>query len=141
MTQTRIYLTLTPGAVRRLATAREVAPAPVAAYAVTARLERAHPADLIEEELEHAAFSEAAEAAIALQGNTIDKRVLAAADVDPAWVQPDGTRDQLSAVVISEPVPLRLVVSFHVDESAGDTGLDDLLWYDVTELDEVLALL
>jgi hypothetical protein len=32
-------------------------------------------------------------------------------------------------------------VSFHVDEDAGDDGMDDVLWYDVTELDEVLRLL
>jgi hypothetical protein len=43
--------------------------------------------------------------------------------------------------VVSEPVPLRRVVAFHVDENAGDEGTSDLLWYDATELDEVLRLL
>ena len=108
---------------------------------MTARLERAHPADLVGEELEHAAYLEAAQAAITLQGNEIGKRVLAAADVDPGIVEPDGARDELSAVTVLQPVPLRHVVSFHVDENAGDTGSDDLLWYDVTELDEVLRQL
>jgi hypothetical protein len=141
MSQTRIYLPLTAAGLRALAKSRETGPAPASAYAVTARLERANSADLAEEELEHAAFSEAAEAALALQGNEVGKRVIAAADVDPGTVEPDGSREDASAVTVSEPVPLRRIVSFHVDESAGDTGLDDLLWYDATELDEVLRLL
>jgi hypothetical protein len=33
------------------------------------------------------------------------------------------------------------LVSFHVDEEPGATGTADLLWYDVTELDDVRALL
>ena len=42
---------------------------------------------------------------------------------------------------VSHPVPLNRIVSLHVDETAGDQGMADLLWYDVTELDEVLRLL
>lgn len=141
MTQTRIYLALTPDGLRALARNREVGPPPVAAYAVTARLERANPASADEEELEHAAFTEAAGAAMSLQGNDVAKRVLAAADVDPGLVEPDGNRQELSAVTVSGPVLLRHIVSLHVDENPGDTGTDDLLWYDVTELDEVLRLL
>ena len=34
----------------------------------------------------------------------------------------------------------RQVVAFHVDEEPGGTGTTDLLWYDVTELDDVRAL-
>ena len=64
-----------------------------------------------------------------------------AADVDPGTVSADGTRESLAAVTVSGPVPLRQVVSFHVDEEAGDQGMEDLLWYDATELDEVLRLL
>ena len=140
MTQTRIYLPLTPSDVRELAERREVGPAPVAAYAVTRRLERSLPtAD--EEEWEYAALTEAVEAAEAAQGTAVAKRVVAAADVDPAWVEDDATRDGLGAVRITSTVPLRLVVSLHVDETAGDQGMEDLLWYDVTELDEVLRLL
>ena len=67
------------------------------------------------------------------------KRVIVAADVDSDWVAVEGEAD--SAVVVSEPVPLRRVVAFHVDENAGDEGTSDLLWYDATELDEVLRLL
>jgi len=140
MTQTRIYLPMTPDDVRRLAADREVGPAPLRAYAVTQRLERSSAPDLLEEELEYAALTEAVERAAELQGNRVTKRVVAAADVDPAWVA--GAEDAgLAAVEVTQPVPLRLVVSFQVDETAGDQGLDDLLWYDATELDEVLRLL
>ena len=44
-------------------------------------------------------------------------------------------------MTVSTAVPLAQVVSFHVDEEAGDQGMEDLLWYDATELDEVLRLL
>jgi pyruvate/2-oxoglutarate dehydrogenase complex dihydrolipoamide acyltransferase (E2) component len=140
MTQTRIYVALLPDAVRRLAAEREIGPAPVAAFGVTERIERADPTGL-EEEWEYAALTEAAEAAAVLQGTTVAKRVVAAADVDPGTVAPDGTRDSLAAVTVSSAVSLRQVVSFHVDEEAGDQGMEDLLWYDATELDEVLRLL
>ena len=140
MTQTRIYVPLLPDAVRRLATERQIGPAPVAAFGVTERVERADPTGL-EEEWEYAALTEAAEAAALLQGTTVAKRVVAAADVDPGTVSPDGTRESPAAVTVSSPVALRQVVSFHVDEEAGDQGMEDLLWYDATELDEVLRLL
>jgi hypothetical protein len=140
MTQTRIYIPLLPDAVRRLAADREIGPAPVAAFGVTDRVERADPTGH-EEEWEYAALTEAAEAAALLQGNAVAKRVVAAADVDPGSVSSDGSRESLAAVTVESPVALRQVVSFHVDEEAGDQGMEDLLWYDATELDEVLRLL
>lgn len=140
MTQTRIYVPLLADAVRRLASARELGPAPVAAFGVTERIERADPTG-VEEEWEYAALTEAAEAAALLQGTTVAKRVIVAADVDPGTVTADGARDSLAAVTVSGAVPLRQVVSFHVDETAGDQGMEDLLWYDATEIDEVLRLL
>ena len=140
MTQTRIYVPLLPDQVRRLAADRELGPAPVAAFGVTERIERADPTG-VEEEWEYAALTEAVEAAALLQRTTVAKRVVAAADVEPAWVVPDGTRDGLGAVMVSSAVPLARIVSFHVDEEAGDQGVEDLLWYDATELDEVRRLL
>ena len=140
MTQTRIYIPLLPEAVRRLAADREIGPAPLAAFGVTERIERADPTGL-EEELEYAALTEAADAAALLQGTAVVKRVVAAADVDPGSVSSDGTRESLAAVTVATAVSLRQVVSFHVDEEAGDQGMEDLLWYDATELDEVLRLL
>lgn len=140
MTQTRIYVPLLPDAVRRLAADREIGPAPVAAFGVTERVERADPTGL-EEEWEYAALTEAAEAAALLQGTAVAKRVVAAADVDPGTVASDGTRGSMAAVTVSTVIALRQVVSFHVDEEAGDQGMEDLLWYDATELAEVLRLL
>jgi hypothetical protein len=139
MTQTRIYLPLDAEGVRQLATAREVPSPPLAAFAVTERLERAQPTG-DEEEWEYAAMGEALAAAARAQSGPARKRVVLAADVDPMWVSPR-PGDDLSGVVVAEALPLARVVSFHVDETAGDDGMDDLLWYDVTELDEVLRLL
>jgi Family of unknown function (DUF6912) len=140
MSRTRIYVPLTPPMVRALAEAREIAPTPIAAHTVTPRLERAHPsAD--EEEREYAALCEAAEAAGALSSGSVVRRVVVAADVESTWVDPrrgEGS-DVLSTVDITEPVPLRLVASFHVDEVPGQDD-DELLWYDVTELPEVVRL-
>jgi len=41
---------------------------------------------------------------------------------------------------VSAPVERRRIVSFHVDEEPGSTEPTDLLWYDVTELADVQAL-
>jgi len=51
-----------------------------------------------------------------------------------------GTSIDESAVFISEPVAFNRIASFHVD---GDNSSEDdeLLWYDVTELPAILALL
>ena len=40
----------------------------------------------------------------------------------------------------SAPIERRRIVSFHVDEEPGATEPTDLLWYDVTELADVRAL-
>jgi hypothetical protein len=139
MTQTRIYLPLDAEGVRQLASSREVPSAPLAAFAVTERLERSQPAG-DEEEWEYAAMAEAFAAAARAQSGPALRRVVLAADVDPSWVSPR-PGDDLAGVLVAEALPLARVVSFHVDETAGDDGMDDLLWYDVTELDEVLRLL
>lgn len=141
MTQTRIYLPLNADGLRRLAADREVSGTRgggLRAFAVTEQVERAQPLG-DEEEWEYAALTEACDAASSLRGGAPTKRVVAAADVDPTWVV-SGT-GAAAAVLISSPVPLSKVVSFHIDETAGDEGLEDLLWYDATELDEVLRLL
>jgi hypothetical protein len=140
MSQTRIYLPLNGSGVRRLATERHVAGSPVRGFAVTDRVERAMPAG-DEEEWEYAALTEAVEAATLVLPSLQERRVVAAADVDSSWVSGNGAGDSLAAVEVSNPVPLARIVSFHVDENAGDDGMADLLWYDATELDEVLLLL
>lgn len=136
MTQTRVYLPLTAADVRALADGATVGAN--GGYAVTAALRAAQPsAD--EEEYEFAALTEAAAAATGLAAG--GRRVVAAADVDAEIVddvsgpEPD-TPAQIQLIA---SVPLRRVVSFHVDEHPG-SGQEDLLWYDVTELDEVVHL-
>jgi hypothetical protein len=140
MTQTRIYLPLNESGLRRLAVDRAVGGSPVHAFAVTDRVERSLPGG-DEEDWEYAALTEAVEAATLVLPSLAERRVVAAADVDAGWVRGNGSGESLAAVEVSQPVPLARIVSFHVDESPGDDGMADLLWYDATELDEVLRLL
>lgn len=119
-----------------------------------------------QEELEYSALIDAAESSLGLiasDPSTPRRRVVIAADVPDGAVQPanHGTR---STVTITASVPLSMIVSIHVDETdaektiinaadalekarAGDDDaqflLDeaealDLLWYDVTEIDELI---
>jgi hypothetical protein len=128
---------LNAAGVRRLAAERQIGDSQLHAFAVTGRIERADPTG-DEETWEYAALTEAVEAAGLLRPAR-GKRVVAAADVDPTWVQ-EGGGDTAGAVLVQSAIPLSLVVSFHVDESADDEGMDDLLWYDATELEELLRL-
>ncbi|HEV7196787.1 MAG TPA: hypothetical protein VGN19_12665 [Pedococcus sp.] len=140
MSQTRIYLPLNAVGLKHLSAARAVSGSPVRAFAVTDRVERSLPAG-DQEEWEYAALTEAVEAATLILPTLEEKRVIAAADVDSTWVRGNGAGDSLAAVEVSHPVPLARIVSFHVDETAGDDGMSDLLWFDATELDEVLRVL
>lgn len=133
----RVYLALSPLAVAGLASAREIGPAPLAAFAVTSAM-AGRGGSLEDEQLEHEAWLAAAEAARPLSGGRA-RRVIAAADVDDALVR-ELAGAAAGRVEIDAPVPLRRIVSFHVDEEVGGTEPTDLLWYDVTELADVLAL-
>lgn len=139
MTQTRIYLPLHATRLRELADTRQLSGAPLAAFAVTASIERSLPLG-DEEEWEYAALCEAVAAAGELREKDGAKRVVAAADVDPDWVRERPGSD-LGAVEVTEDVPMRNIVSFHIDEQPGADGAEDLLWYDATELDEVTRLM
>jgi hypothetical protein len=143
---TRVYLPLTSADLDGLAAGRPLGPAPLAAHAVTPALGR--PGLVIdEEELEHAAWLAATEEAATTagapgaSGASPRRRVIAAADVDAAVVVHPTTPDVPSRVEVGAPVERRRIVSFHVDEEAGATEPTDLLWYDVTELADVRALL
>ncbi|MEO7059739.1 MAG: hypothetical protein ABI083_08470 [Lapillicoccus sp.] len=136
MRQCRIYLPLDSAGVRVLQESREVGSRQ--AYAVTQWLERAYPAE-DEEGLEYLALGEAKQAALA-QGRT-HRLVIAAADVESELVDarqpPPGA--SLAQVALRGVVPLPRVVSFHLEEApVGSSDDPDLLWYDVTEIDEVL---
>lgn len=136
----RVYLPLSPTLVTALPVTREIGPAPIMAYAVTPSMIRRGGA-LDDEELELQAWVAAAQAAERICGRQA-RRVIAAADVDDLMVEyPDPSTDSPWTVSLDAPVTLRRIVSFHVDEEPGGTGVADLLWYDVTELAEVVALL
>lgn len=86
-----------------------------------------------EEDLEFEAMCQALDVARELGRG---RRVVAAADA--AAREETGDRALLRG---ETPLPLADVVSFHVEESAGDAGAgyDDLLWYDVTELSALVS--
>lgn len=137
MTLMRIYVPLTAASLARLVEQRAIVDGPsVHAFGVTGRLERAHPGG-DEEQWEYAALTEAVESADAYRGPA-GRRLVAAADVDASSVSEVGR--SLASVDVAGPIPLSRLVSFHIDESAGDTGMGDLLWYDITELDQVVDL-
>lgn len=139
MPLTRVYLPLTPADLTALAEGRALGPVPRHAHAVTPALGKP---GLVtdEEELEHAAWVAATEEALAASGEAPGRRVIAAADVDAAVVVHPTSPDVPSRVEVSAPVERRRIVSFHVDEERGGTEPTDLLWYDVTELADVRAL-
>ena len=139
---------------------------PVAAHAVTPALREWYVEGDVEE-LEYAAADEAAGASLRLlasTGSSVPRRVVVAADVPDDAVIPGGVAR--SGVVVQLPVTLAEVASVHVDDdearadvrvavqavSAADAGDEqaradveqaagsELLWYDVTELDDVLGL-
>ena len=138
MPLTRVYLALTPADLDRLADEGTLGAAPRPAHAVTPAV--GTPGLTTDaEELEHLAWVAATQEA----GSTTaagTRRVVAAADVEVEAVTHPTAPDVPSRVEVTEPVGRRQVVSFHVDEEPGATGTTDLLWYDVTELDDVRAL-
>ncbi len=100
-------------------------------YAVTTALRSWDPA-ADEEDLEFEAMCQALDAARELGAG---RRVVASADVrDSPGTSQDARLDDVL------DVELRDVVSFHVEEAEGavGAGYDDLLWYDVTELSELV---
>ncbi|HBO53955.1 hypothetical protein N5P18_11890 [Janibacter terrae] len=92
---------------------------------------RAADTEADEEDLEFEAMCQALDAA---RGLGPGRRVVAAADIADAPATGRGAGLDRPVVV-----PLGDVVSFHVEEEAGEVGAgyDDLLWYDVTELSDL----
>ena len=137
MPLTRVYLPLTPADLEALAGEGLVA-VPLRAHAVTPAVGSPGLTTDVEE-LEHLAWVAATEEAGATAAPGT-RRVVAAADVEAEAVSHPTAADVPSRVEVTEPLRRRQVVSFHVDEEPGATGTADLLWYDVTELDDVRAL-
>jgi hypothetical protein len=162
----RVYLPATLALVERLRTQPYVLPPDVRAHAVTAALREWY-ADGDEEELEYVAFTRAAQESLVLLRHdpaTPRRRAVLAVDVPAAaTVQVDHELGS-SAVRLVGPVALPEVAAVHVDAPdaeqdvtaaveavlaavAGDDdaqftvdGAEDheLLWYDPTELDDLL---
>jgi hypothetical protein len=118
----RIYLPLTHDQLRTLAADRVLA-APVTGYAAAApgRVDARISPTAAQEEAEYVAFRAAAREATLLSGGA--RRVVAAADA------PDGSHRETSAdgtrpvaVVTTEDLPLRNVVSLHLDEDTAEAG-------------------
>jgi hypothetical protein len=162
----RVYVPTTLAGLAAVYASGAFAPAPVAAHAVTPAIREWYVSGDLEE-LEYAAFTEAAEAslrALAEAGGGSFRRVVVAADVPDSAVGPRPDERFRSAVTVAAAVPLEAVASVHVDEQgaaevisaaasalpAADAGDDDaqfavdeaeateLLWYDVTEIPDLL---
>jgi hypothetical protein len=162
----RVYLPTTLSGLAAAYTAGAFTPMPLDAHAVTPAIREWYVSGDLEE-LEYAVLTEAAEASLrslAAAGDPSCRRVVVAADVPDAAVRPRSGALFRSAVTVTAPVPLEDVASVHVDEleaaevvaaaaralSAADAGDDDarfvldeaeateLLWYDVTEIPDLL---
>lgn len=164
----RVYVPATTALLHELVTTSQLATAPVTAFAVTPGLREWY-LDDDAEELEYAATLEAARASlrlIASDTSVAPRRVVVAADVPEAQVS---IRDDLDrgVVRIGTPVPLRDIVSIHIDDAdaenavraassaidAADLGdgaaqdaVDDaegfeLAWYATQEIEALLAAL
>lgn len=130
----RVYLPLDTTALEGLRQRGEVGPVPVRAHAAVETEARSSGKE--DEEREYLAWSAAAADAVE-RARSGGRRVVASADVDTAVVRRDDGED--TVVEIDAVVALSRIASFHIDEQpGGDTA--DLLWYDVTELDDVIAL-
>jgi hypothetical protein len=161
----RVYLPATVGTLGGVRSSGEVGPVPVTAFAVTPTLREWY-AEGDEDELEYAAFSDAARASLRLLDVDLlspRRRVVLSVDVPDSavTVQPDLDR---AVVRLDLTVPLSAVAAIHVDGAdaekdvaaaiavvlEADLGDEDaqfvvdgaegheLEWYDVTEIDQVI---
>ena len=161
----RVYLPTTLAGLAA-AHASGVLAAPMQAHEVTSAVREWYvEGDL--EELEYVALTEAAEASLRRLADDPDvprRRVVVAADVEDDAVRDVADDRYRSAVLVSADVPVAAVASVHVDEDvaeravaeaiialpAADAGDDDarftldeaeateLLWYDVSELGDLV---
>jgi hypothetical protein len=162
----RIYLPATLPILADLEKAGDLGPAPITAFAVTPALREWY-TDEDEEELEYAAFSDAARASLRLldaDPTAPRRRVVLSADVPDGEVRPHPELDR-SVVRVAVPTPLDWFAAVHVDGAdavadvaaaasaimAADLGDDDaqftvdgaegheLEWYAVQEIPDLLG--
>jgi hypothetical protein len=137
----RVFLPATLPRLKAALQAGEVGPAPVAAYAVTPALREWY-AEGDDEELEYVAMTDAARASLGLLDaelaadlHGVPRRVVLAADVEASAVRwspvpaaavdakPAAGEPSRSAVTLTGPVPLRAVVSAHVDDVEAESAV------------------
>ncbi|MCI1260916.1 MAG: hypothetical protein LKG20_01310 [Tetrasphaera jenkinsii] len=133
MSAARVYLPVDAHDLDELAAAGRLATTGRLAYGVTPALEATTPrAD--DEEREYLVFLEAARTAVDLAHGA--RRVVLAADVRESGFTPAG---EGVVIRLTGDLDLREIASFHVDEEPGG-DVEDLLWYDVTEVHAVALL-
>ena len=147
MTLTRIYIPLNASGLRSIGADGVLGGAPFLAHAVTEAVRDSAPS-AGQDVWEYTALNDAAQSSGSLLTSGENRRIVAAADVAPDIVgsaAPGGSVE--SAVSISDSVALKRIASFHISDGTArndqldDEVDDDLLWYDVTELPVILALL
>lgn len=120
----RVYLPATLPALARLLRSGEIGPAPVRGFAVTPALREWYASGDLEE-LEYVAMTHAARASLRMLLDEPDaprRRVVLAAEVPDGQVRHGSGFEEAAVVQVGVPVPLRWVVSGHVDDplAAGD---------------------
>lgn len=117
----RIYVPSTFAGLASLRTTGRLAPAPLAAHAVTPSLRRSW-AGADEEELEYAVLMAAAFDSLALVAETSDvpRRVVVVADVEDTAVSPGADE---TGVVVSVDVPLARCSAVHVDDASAEADV------------------
>ena len=137
MARVRVFLPATLPRLKAALEAGEVGPGPLAACAVTPALREWY-AEGDDEELEYVALTDAARASLRLldpelaaEVGSPPRRVVLAADVAADAVRwspldaaadagPRGAEPPRSSVTLTRPVPLRAVVSAHVDDAEAE---------------------
>lgn len=114
----RVYLPATLHSLAALQTDGEIGDAPITGFAVTAGLREWYLDDEDIDELEYAAFAEAARASLRVLGSAFgapSRRVVLSVDVPDAQVE---VRDDLDrgVVRISAAVPLAAIAAVHMDD-------------------------
>ena len=123
----RVYLPATLPALAALLRTGKIGPAPLTGFAVTPALREWYASGDLEE-LEYVAMTHAARASLRLLLADPDaprRRVVLAADVPDEQVGHNGGFDEPTVVVLSAPVPLRLVASGHMDDLLAVNDISD----------------
>lgn len=137
MQHRRVYLAVTPDQLRAAARTRAL-PAPLGGFAAGAqgRVDARTVPTAATEEAEYVAFRAAA-------GEPVEggRRIVVSVDAPvEALQESEVAAGEPAPVSTTEELSLRLVASVHIDEDDAQEGDEpDLLWYDVTELDTVVA--